>query len=306
MPSLKRELALSLYRWATGRTRSHLIRSFETLGTFPACVLFYHRVASHTWNDWSIPNANFEQHMDWIIQNAKPASLDTIRESQLLGSRKERLVGVTFDDAYGENCEFAIPTILERKIPATYFVTTHYVESGSPFPHDLARGTPLRPNTIAEIRTMAEQGIQIGAHSHTHPDFGKPMSESQLRTEIVDVRKKLQDWTGQPIEYFAFPYGCKQNISQEAIDTVFEAGYKCFVSAAGGVNWAGKDADHLQRMHGDPGMAAFTNWLTFDPRKIYKASPIQYTRKSSDARYASDSQPATELPVPAELAKALV
>ena len=186
------------------------------------------------------------------------------------------MVGVTFDDGYADNCQYAIPILLERKIPVTYFVSTYFIESGVPFPHDAKRSQAPKPNTIKQIRELAGQGIQIGAHSHSHIDFGKPMTVAQLRLEITDVRKRLQDWSGQSVDFFAFPYGFKQNISQEAIDVVFESGYLSFLSAAGGLNWPGQDVYHLQRIHGDPGLAAFKNWLTFDPRKIYRKNPIRY------------------------------
>ncbi|MEQ1824873.1 MAG: polysaccharide deacetylase family protein [Pirellula sp.] len=278
MSSTYREIALTLYRWATGFERSRLAQSFCREQWFPACILFYHRVSNHSMNGWSIPVSNFVCQLEWLQRHVCPASLDDIRSTQLLGTRSKPMVGVTFDDGYAENCQHAIPLLLERRIPVTYFVSTHFVETGEPFPHDLSAGTPLRPNTIREIQTMADQGIQIGAHSHTHIDFGKPLSEQSLRSEIVDVRKKLQDWSGQPVDYFAFPFGHQENISQQAIDCVFNAGYKCFLSAAGGFNWPGQDANHLHRIHGDPGFAAFKNWLTFDPRKIRSKSQIEYSQ----------------------------
>ena len=272
----RRELLLTLYRWMTRARRAQLTRSFESACAFPACILFYHRVSNQTINGWSIRAKNFERQMNWIKQNATPSSLDEIRLSQLKGSRSKAMVGVTFDDGYGENCEFAIPFLVERKIPVTYFVSTHYVETGEPFPHDIANGKVLRPNTIAEVKRMAADGVEIGAHSHTHLDFGKPLGKKQLKIEINDVRKKLQDWTGQSIDYFAFPYGLKANITQGAIDAVFEAGHKSFVCAAGGFNLPGGKANHLVRCHGEPGFAAFMNWLTFDPRKVFGNSPINF------------------------------
>ena len=280
MSILYREIGLSLYRWATARTRARMSVSFAQQKMFPGSILFYHRVATHSMNGWSIQKRNFERQLDWIIANASPASLNEIRESQLLGMRARPMVAITFDDGYGENCEYAIPALIERGFPCTYFVATHFVETGEPFPHDVARGVPLRPNTIDEIKNLADQGIEIGAHSHTHVDFGRPLSEAELRAEITDVRKRLQDWTGQCIDCFAFPYGLKQNISQEAIDVVFDSGFKCFVSAAGGLNWPGQDANHLQRIHGDLGMAAFKNWLTFDPRKVRAKSPIEFVLRT--------------------------
>ncbi len=275
MSTLYREIGLLFYRWATRRSRSALRETFASQRTFPALVVFYHRVATHSMNSWSIEKRNFEDHLDWMVANSVPVSLDRVRETQVVGKRDKPMLAVTFDDGYGENCEHAIPALIERRIPCTYFVTTHNVESGEPFRHDLNRGVPLRPNTVDEIREMAKMGIDIGAHSHTHVNFGQPLSDQELRREIPDVRKRLQDWTGQPIDYFAFPFGLKKNISQEAIDRVFESGFKCFLSAAGGVNFPDQGANHLQRFHGEPGMSSVKNWLTYDPRKIRAENPIE-------------------------------
>jgi peptidoglycan/xylan/chitin deacetylase (PgdA/CDA1 family) len=275
-----REIALTVYRWATCRNRAKFVRSFERNGTYPASILFYHRVSDHSPNDWSMSVRNFRRQMQWIANHAAPASLDSIYHSQAQACRNKPMVGVTFDDGYAENMETALPILLQYKIPSTYFVTTHFVETGDPFPHDVRVGQSLRPNTISQIRTLAEHGIQIGAHSHSHVDFGKTLSERQLKTEIHDVRKKLQDWSGQSIDYFAFPFGLKCNISQQSIDAIYHAGYRAFVSAAGGMNLPGQDPFHLQRLHGDPGFAAFLNWLTFDPRKVKRICPITYRHPS--------------------------
>jgi len=274
MSSLYREIGLSIYRWATSRTRTLLRESLAQQKMFPAFVLFYHRVATHSMNAWSIDKQNFENHLDWIAANASPVSLNHVWESQKLGKRDKPVVAITFDDGYSENCEHAIPLLIDRGIPCTYFVTTHHVETGEPFHHDVVRGVPLKPNTIDEIQWLANMGVEIGAHSHTHINFGQQLSDSELCREIPDVRKRLQDWTGQSIDYFAFPFGLKKNISQAAIDMVFESGFKCFVSAAGGVNFPGQCSNHLQRFHGDPGMSGVKNWLTYDPRKIKAKSPI--------------------------------
>lgn len=278
LPPFTKELLLTAYRWSTRQRRLELAREFRLKGTYPATILFYHRVANVGQNAWTINHDNFKRHLDWIETNSKFASLEDIRQSQINGHRTVPMVGITFDDGYKENCDFAIPHLVERKIPCTYFVSTHFVETGDPFPHDLASGQSFRPNSISDIASMASNGITIGAHSHTHPDFGQEMSDHQLRTEIHDVRKKLQDWSQQPVNYFAFPFGLAKNITQRAIDYVFDAGFDCFVSAAGGHNWPGFDANHLQRVHGDPGMAAVANWLTLDPRKLSSKSPIVYHR----------------------------
>jgi peptidoglycan/xylan/chitin deacetylase (PgdA/CDA1 family) len=291
LPPITREILLTAYRWTTQTSRNHAVRNFLMNGTFPATILFYHRVADTIPNDWSISCDNFRRHLDWVQSHSVFASLKDIRRSQQNGHRTIPMVGLTFDDGYSENCSYAIPLIVERKIPCTYFVSTHFVETGDPFPHDIAAGQALKPNTIAQIRRMASEGITIGAHSHSHIDLGQELSDQQLRTEISDSRKKLQDWSQQSVSYFAFPFGLAKNISQRAIDCVFEAGFECFLSAAGGQNWPGFDADHLQRVHGDPGVAALANWLTFDPRKLKPTSPIIYERKDQSGSSQNPANP---------------
>lgn len=292
MPPLLRETALQAYLHMTWRHRQQLTKRFSARKSFPGAVLFYHRVADCVTNSWSITTKNFIRHLDWLQLNFEFATLDETVAQQKLGTRERPTVHITFDDGYAENMEFAVPEMLKRAIPFTYFVTTRFVEHQVPFPHDVAHGQPLAPNTIDDIRCLSEAGIVIGAHSDSHLDFGRPIPRTELIREIVDVRKKLQDWTGQSIDYFAFPYGLPSNIAQPAIDVVFEAGYKAFVSAAGGFNFPGDDHRHLQRIHADPGMAALINWLTFDPRKTMRPSPIHYTYSEP-----ASSEPASPLPV---------
>lgn len=276
MPPLFRETALQAYLHMTWRHRQALTRRFTAHKTFPGAILFYHRVANSVQNSWSIACKNFVRHLDWLEQHLDFVSLDDTVSAQKIGSRERPTVHITFDDGYADNMAVAMPELIRRGIPTTYFVTTQFVEKQIPFPHDIAHGHPLAPNSVDDIRCLADAGIVIGAHSHSHVDFGKPLSRAVLIAEIVDVRKKLQDWTGQPIDYFAFPFGLPSNISQPAVDVIFEAGYKAFVSAAGGFNLPGDDCRHLQRIHADPGMAALINWLTYDPRKTMRPSPIQY------------------------------
>ncbi len=134
------------------------------------------------------------------------------------------------------------------------------METGAPFKHDLARREPLAVNTKSEIREMADAGIEIGGHTATHLDLGLNWPRERLIEELSDSRKKLQDWTGQPISFFAFPFGLVKNISQAAIDMVAEAGYVGFLSAYGAWNFPGRDDFHLGRFHGDPCTSAVRDW----------------------------------------------
>ena len=274
--SILRRIALPIYRWSTRSKRAEFARRFDETQKWPAAILFYHRVADRIQNTWSIDCARFKEQLDLIGSLGSFASLDEIRMEQLSGRRDRLKVAITFDDGYRENMDTAIPELLRRKIPCTYFVATDFVEYSRPFPQDIQRGHHLPPNSKEEIRTIADLGIEIGGHTRSHLDLGQEWPTEKLRSELCDSRKKLQDWTGQSIDYFSFPYGLIHNISQAAIEMIAETGYKAFVSALGLWNVPGGDSFHLPRMHGDPCTEALRNWLTLDPRRIERQSPLRY------------------------------
>ncbi len=152
-------------------------------------------------------------------------------------------------------------------------------------------------NTKSEIREMADAGIEIGGHTATHLDLGLNWPRERLIEELSDSRKKLQDWTGQPISFFAFPFGLVKNISQAAIDMVAEAGYVGFLSAYGAWNFPGRDDFHLGRFHGDPCTSAVRDWMTLDPRKLHEQNRLVYERPQLvDATEVLDP---SQLPSPA-------
>jgi peptidoglycan/xylan/chitin deacetylase (PgdA/CDA1 family) len=133
---------------------------------------------------------------------------------------------------------------------------------------------------------MSDQGIQIGAHTRTHADLGKVTDADHLYDELVASGRELEQIMGHAVPFFAFPYGQHHNLSDEAFRMAREEGYQGVCSAYGGYNFPGDDAFHLQRIHADPEMTRFRNWMTVDPRKV--AMVERY-------RYASDSAPVREV-----------
>ena len=177
-------------------------------------------------------------------------------------------VHITFDDGYADNNDFALPLLVREQIPCTYFVSTHFIRHGVPFPHDAQRGVRLQPNNFDDLRRWAAEGIEIGAHTRTHPDIGKLSDPGRVRDEIVGAGEELQQMLRRPVRYFAFPYGLPQSMTQRAFELADEAGYEAVCSAYGAYNFPGDDAFHIQRVHGDDDFLRFQNWMTIDPRKL--------------------------------------
>jgi peptidoglycan/xylan/chitin deacetylase (PgdA/CDA1 family) len=260
--------ALGLYYRGTYPLRRLRNRRAAAAGRAPLMILFYHRVADHRMNGWTCPFDLFARQMSWLKARFEMVSLAEIQARIRSGTNFRPAVSITFDDGYAENCDRALPLLIEEQIPCTYFVAADHVFHGIPFPHDVAQGERFPPNTIEQLREMSAAGIEIGAHTRTHADLGKVTEPKRVYDEIVVAGRELQAALGRPVRYFAFPYGLHANLHPRAFRVALEAGYAGVCSAYGGYNLPGDDAFHLQRIHGDDDMLRLKNWVTVDPRKL--------------------------------------
>ena len=264
-----KDTLVSLYYGGTLPYRNWRVQHDGLSGNVPLVALFYHRVAPVMNNSWTIGNKLFEAQMDWLGERFEFISLHQLQRRMEHNSNDRPAVAITFDDGYADNVDFAVPLLLERNIPFTYFVTLHHILSGEQFGHDREVGNDARPNTMDQIRKMAEQGVDIGHHGRHHVDMAKITDADRLYDELVTARQELEAAIGEKVEYFAFPYGLPENMSAEAFNVAQEAGYAGVCSAYGGYNQPGDDPFHIQRFHGDPDMPRFKNHAYFDPRKFH-------------------------------------
>lgn len=266
--------ALGLYYLATLPQRRQAAEERRESGTVPIMSLLYHRVADTNPNTWTISWEQFRCEMEWLQQHFDLVTLEEAQRRIAAGTNSRPTVCITFDDGYAENCDKAIPWLIEQKIPVTYFVTSNNVLTGRSFPHDLAANCPLEPNSAAQIIDMSSVGIEIGAHTRSHPDLGRVTSLEELTDEIVGSKEDLEALLEKPVRYFAFPYGLHENMSPAGFAIAYQAGFAGVCSAYGAYNMPGDDSFHIQRIHGDPQWSRFLNWMTVDPRKIYKQLPF--------------------------------
>lgn len=261
-------------------------------------VLFYHRVADSNPNDWTISCSEFERHVDYCRKHFDLIGLDEVQRRVREKDSHRPGVTFTFDDGYAENCRFALPLLIRYRIPTVYFVSTGHIRSGQPFAHDVHAGRPLAVNTVEELRSAADGGIEIGLHTRNHVDFSKLSDVRVIRQEICDAKDELEQMIGQPVRYFAVPFGLPEQLTRDVIDITTEAGLSGFCSAFGGYNLVGRDAFHIRRIHGDPEFARLKNWLTYDRSKLSIEPKIRYGQSNLVDRPAKLSiEPLTDTTV---------
>ncbi len=178
--------------------------------TAPCVVLYYH----------SVPDSQrirFERQMDILRNTAEPVAAD--RKSPLVPGR--RYAAVTFDDAFRNILNTALPAMRARKIPATIFFVTGIL--GKTWHDSSAESDGDRAvMSEAELKQIPLDLVTIGSHSLTHPRMPE-LTPSQAKAELGESRRILERILQRPILLFSFPYG---SFSDALIGWAKEAGYE--------------------------------------------------------------------------------
>lgn len=110
------------------------------------------------------------------------------------------------------------------------------LEVGLPDP-----GLPqMSPLGWSEVRELAKNGVDFGAHTVTHPMLSNIQDPRELTREIADSKRRIEDEIRRPVLHFCYPYGCWEDFNEETVRVVQESGFQTAVVAEPGLN--GPDA----------------------------------------------------------------
>lgn len=195
---------------------------------------------------YAITPKNFTNHMQFLAQSDYQV-LSLSRIERLIYDQKpfpERSVVITFDDGFADNYERAYPILGEYGLPATIFLVSGKIDGVNDWMSG-AKAYPVKPLlNWGQVREMAKHNIEFGSHTMSHANLEK-VGERQLRLEIEDSKKVLEDHLGMPVTQFAYPYGSYNQTCRDLVETV---GYKLACTTRPGFNNEAVDAFELRRL----------------------------------------------------------
>lgn len=122
------------------------------------------------------------------------------------GEVPPKTVSLTFDDGFHNFYTSAYPVLRECGFSATVFLVSDRCGKFNDWEDDHGLLPGSRLLSWKEVGELAENGIEIGSHSRTHPDLSR-MSAADAMREIVDSKTEIENHIGRPVTTFAYPYG---------------------------------------------------------------------------------------------------
>ncbi|MCX5704978.1 MAG: polysaccharide deacetylase family protein [Candidatus Omnitrophica bacterium] len=202
-------------------------------------ILMYHSVnpvSDKERNRLIVSPEIFERQMRFLKEHHyNVVSLDSL--IPILEEKKKippKTVAITFDDGYKDNYIYAFPVLKKYQFSTTIFIIVS--EVGRSLNDRLDWG---------QIKEMQDSGLVIiGSHAIGPDPLYKMKTEKELRRQIFDSKKILEEKLGREVLAFSYPEGM---FDQHMKELVKGAGYKMAVATKPGKEFANDDLFALKR-----------------------------------------------------------
>jgi poly-beta-1,6-N-acetyl-D-glucosamine N-deacetylase len=187
-----------------------------------AVIFMYHKFGVEKYPSTSVTMDQFDSHLTELSKKKYSIkSLEFIMDTIINdGKLAINTIGISVDDADKSFYEIGWPKFKKNGIPVTLFVNTSTIhENNKNF---------LNWDQIRELR---DDGVSIGAHSHSH-DHMSDLSIEEIRKEIEISNNIFLKELGNIPPLFAFPYG---EANQKIINLLKEYKFKVAFGQHSGV-----------------------------------------------------------------------
>lgn len=80
------------------------------------------------------------------------------------------------------------------------------------------------PMSWSAIREISDNGVEVGAHSATHPVLSR-IDPARLRDEILGCRMRIEQMISKPVLAFCYPNGQPDDLNEQVKQMVIKSGF---------------------------------------------------------------------------------
>ncbi len=166
-------------------------------------ILTYHSI-DPSGSPISLDRDAFRRQMAWLATGR----VRVMRVADLLAAPPDGdAVALTFDDGCRNLAIEAAPLLAESGFPWTLFVVTDRVGGTNDWTGGRGFNIPeLQLLDWKQLGRLAEQGVEIGAHTRTHPRLAS-LGAAEAADEIEGSAQRITSELGIRPAGFAYPYG---------------------------------------------------------------------------------------------------
>jgi len=188
-------------------------------------ILMYHQVAppppaGSAYRGLTVSPRAFARQMRWLAMLGwRGLSMQDLAP-YLKGQAQGRVFGITFDDAYVNVHQHAMPILASLGFTATTYVVAGAIGQDNAW--DQPEGVaPAALMTHAHLHEWIRAGHDIGAHGVDHIKLTR-LDAAGRKHQVEQSRLILQNRFDQPVDSFCYPYGDHDQALRQAVS---DAGY---------------------------------------------------------------------------------
>lgn len=180
-------------------------------------ILCYHQLRdfkptdSKTARDYIVPLPAFNEQLKLLADSGYNSVLPGQLYDHLVYGKSlpEKPVMITFDDTRLEHFTVAAKELDKYGFKGVFFIMTVSLN---------------RPGYMSreQVKQLAEEGHVVGLHTWNHKNV-KTYVDEDWKIQIEKPRNNLEEITGKPVEYFAYPFGLW---NEAALVKIKEHGFK--------------------------------------------------------------------------------
>ena len=168
-------------------------------------VLMYHRITELEIDPWdlAVSPENFEEQLIALKKTYNVISLDELVEAKKNKKLKNGTVAITFDDGYKDNYTAAYPILIKHQVPATFFISSAYIENQKEFWWDKLIRLIFTESNLPERLELKTIGKHWNIQQDTFDEKVRLDFFFDVWSSLVEVHPNLRDQGLSEIEFWS-------------------------------------------------------------------------------------------------------